>query len=325
MLLPLELVFQIIESLRPKYSNVLLRHSHPITQTLLSFTLVCRATRPVANRCLLQHCVYLSSKSRLQSFLSDLSNRPELGNTKAIFLNPYSDVTDNLYNDTISVSIHQIFSHTYTSLRRLIIDWPAQESEDLFPHQLPCVLGGLMLLENLEEFVSVQVLFGGTFFAFRPYGSNENSQICTKWPKLRRLALFGRITDGGTWTQIAQQPQLETFVLTCATGLETCNIKALYFSKTQRPIKIMLVNKSQKQIRFSQFAGRRDWDRNDPDKKMTIMTYDVPDVFEEDSAGNDKTCQEYVRAGAENGTLWQWEGEVISHPPVFPLRSPVAS
>lgn len=259
MLLPLELVFQIIESLRPKYSNVLLRHSHPITQTLLSFTLVCRATRRVANRCLLQHCVYLSSKSRLQSFLSDLSNRPELGNTKAIFLNPYSDLTHNLYDDTVSVFIHQIFCHTYSSLRRLIIDWPFRQSEDLFPNQLPCVLGGLLLLEN------------------------------------------------------------------CATRLETCNIKALYFSKTQRPIKIMLVNKSQKQIRFSQFAGRRDWDRNDPDKKMTIMTYDVPDVFEEDPAGNDETCQEYVRAGAENGTLWQWEGEVISHPPVFPLRSPVAS
>lgn len=55
---------------------------------------------------------------------------------------------------------------------------------------------------------------------------------------------------------------------------------------------------------------------------MTIMTYDVPMVFEDDD--HYEVCRDYVKAGAENGTLWEWEGEIIPHPPVFPPRSQVA-
>jgi hypothetical protein len=48
------------------------------------------------------------------------------------------------------------------------------------------------------------------------------------------------------------------------------------------------------------------------------MTYNVPMIFAGESA--DTVCCNYVRAGAENGTLWDWEGEVIQHP--LPLPGP---
>ncbi len=47
--LPLELVLIVITCSVPK-PGVLLRPSHPITQTLLSFTLVCHETRKVVRR-----------------------------------------------------------------------------------------------------------------------------------------------------------------------------------------------------------------------------------------------------------------------------------
>jgi hypothetical protein len=42
----------------------------------------------------------------------------------------------------------------------------------------------------------------------------------------------------------------------------------------------------------------------DPERKMTIATYTIPVPFEDDCPA--ETCQDYVRIGAETGTLWDW-------------------
>jgi hypothetical protein len=44
---------------------------------------------------------------------------------------------------------------------------------------------------------------------------------------------------------------------------------------------------------------------------MTIITYNVPLLNEEESP---KTVfEDYIKAGAEGGSLWHWEGEVVPH------------
>jgi hypothetical protein len=107
-------------------------------------------------------------------------------------------------------------------------------------------------------------------------------------------------------------PKLRTLVLTRADGLPYWNIKQQYCKDSVRPIKVLLVNVEEHQIRYGNLR-RQGWDRFDPQKKMSIMTYNVPSLYvDEDPI---EICQEYVKTGAENGTLWSWEGEMIQHMP----------
>lgn len=306
--LPLELVLRVVETLCPKYPNVLVPPSHPITQTLLSFTLVCHATRRVANRCLLKHCVYLSTNFRLELFLSDLANRPELCKTESLFFDSKSEGT---FRPFMPIRIYELFGHTSSSLKRLVISLPSLQ---LLRYDELCVINeASMLLDNLEECV---LLAHG----------DQRTLLPGFWvarPKIRRLALVDQTLDRQFWSDIANLPQLETLVLISPHSMDVHNWKAMYFVETQRPLKVIVVNVARKQIRSSQFAGRKHWDRYDPQKKMTIMTYDVPMAFEDDDEL--EVCDYYVRVGAENGTLWDWEGEIIPHPPVFPPRQVATS
>ncbi|KAH7122638.1 hypothetical protein B0J11DRAFT_344941 [Dendryphion nanum] len=300
--LPIEIVLHIVEALRPKYNNVLVSPSHPITQTLLSFTLVCHATRRVANRALLQHCIYLSSKARLRSFLLTASNRPGPCKIEALFLSPFDE---SGYDHPTATSIRDLFAHVFPSLRRLIIDIPLlslrRGDGSLGARQV--LRDGLSRLENLEEFVSVH-----KELPFRDHSGNW-----TRWPNLRRLALFNVAATPKFWADIAAMARLETLVLTCADTLATVDVKREYFRFSPRPLKVLVVNVASEQLQYSHMTGRRSWDRIDPHKIMTLMTYDVPTFFEEDSVT--EVCQEFVKAGAENGTLWEWEGDIIPHPP----------
>lgn len=308
--LPLELVLKVIEALRPKYSNVLLPQSHPITQTLLSFTLVCHATRRVANRCLLQHCVYLNSESRIRSFSSDIYNRQELRTTEAISLQPFELELETEQSITVSREILDILTVNRLSLKRLVIALPNFYGySNRGDQELRDIEKGIALLENLEELVSLG----------RDFYTRIQPDSWAVWPKLRRLVLSDPHNIPAFWAQIARLPRLETVVFVPAYHCNYRNVKAMYFAETDRPIKIILVSTAQLQIQHSQFFGRRMWDRIDPEKKMTIMTYDVPMVFQSDS--NRPFVTDYVRAGAENGTLWDWEGEIVPHPPVFPPRA----
>lgn len=308
--LPIELVLHVVESLKPKYSNVLLPNSHPITQTLLSFTLVCRATRRVANQCLRQHCVHLSSDSRVRSFVSDMSNRQELRKTEAMYIHAWEI---GVHDTDFSNLAFGLFSNISSHLRRLVVELPVDYPSHYTMDQLGLFHSGFKLLSNLEEFVSVH----DDLFVVRTRPSPWNF-----WPKLRRLALSGAMIDAHFWSDIAAFSQLETVVLSCQALLDEYNIKALYLAHTQRPLKVLIVHIAHCQTRSSQFAGRKDWDKNDPHKRMTIMTYDVPMLFENEYKMGDAAdiVEAYVRTGAENGTLWDWEGDIISHPPVFPPK-----
>ena len=305
--LPLELVLSVITNSLPKYRNVILSPSHPITQTLLSFTLVCHETRKVANRYLRQYCVYLSSEARLRAFLLEIPHRPELRQTDSLFLAPFDGGTiDDLPTASF---VRELFNYTCGSLKRLIIDIPLRS---LYPENdhlaVRTVLReGFQKLENLEELVSVR---DELFLSITHHGGEL--PVWKFWPKLRRLALYNVDADSDFWRDVAHMKALETVVLTRADGLRDNNIKKAYFKHADRRLKVLLINVEEDQIRFSNMP-RINWDKIDAMKKMTIMTYNVPCPFEEDDPVD--ICQDYVRIGAENGTVWDWEGEQIQHQP----------
>jgi hypothetical protein len=309
--LPIELVLNVITCSLPKYPNVILAPSHPITQLLLAFTLVCHETRRVANRYLLQHCVYLCSESSLRSFLLQVPTRPELCNAPSILLSPFGSSLDD---QPTAQWVRELFNYTCTSLKRLVIDIPLRslypENDHLDVRRI--LREGFGRLENLEDFVSVK----DELFLDTVHHGGE-TPVWRSWPKLKKLALYNVDADPDFWRNVAKS-QVEVLVLTRADGLREFNIKAQYFEHTKRPIKVMLVNVEQDQVRFGNMR-RFGWNAADPHKKMTIMTYNVPTLYAEEEENPVEICQDYVRAGAENGTLWSWEGEVMQHLPKVPV------
>ncbi|KAF1967024.1 hypothetical protein BU23DRAFT_484864 [Bimuria novae-zelandiae CBS 107.79] len=301
--LPIELVLNVITCSLPK-PNVLLRPEHPITQLLLQFTLVCHETRRVANRALREHCVYLSSGARLRSLLLAISVRPDLKHITALFLAPFSTTIDQ----PTTVCIRELLFYTCRTLKRLIIDMPLRSLNVEDVHHLvilQTLQQGLSRLEHLEEFVSVR-----DEIIFDPWSGEVP---LTHWPKLKRLANYNPTANRGFWRSMAgRMKHLETLVLTRADGLRDCDIKAQYFSCCNRPIKVLLINVDSQQMRYGNFR-RGGW-AADKNKIMTIMTYSIP-LFMDDDA--EEVCQDYVKIGAEHGTLRDWEGELIPHPPLI--------
>ncbi|KAF2680714.1 hypothetical protein K458DRAFT_279906, partial [Lentithecium fluviatile CBS 122367] len=281
--------------------NVLLAPSHPITQLLLSFTLVCKETRRLAQRYLLQHCVYLANGLHLSSYLLTIPTRPELRNITALFLAPFGDTIDSLPTATW---VRELFGFTCSTLRRLIIDMPLRtcHAEDDHLGVRAVLREGFSRLENLEEFVSVQDEL------YLVLWDENEAPFWTRWKRLKRLAIYNPDVEDEFFEHVGKLPELETLVLTRADSLQTTNLKREYFRHCQKPLKVLLFNVDGYQIRFSRML-RAGWDTVDPGRKMTISTYTVPLLFENDCLV--ETCQDYVRIGAENGTLWGWEGEMI--------------
>ncbi|CAI6333438.1 unnamed protein product [Periconia digitata] len=308
--LPIELVLNIITCSLPK-PNVLLAPAHPITQLLVTFTLVCRETRKLATRYLYQHCIYLSSQERLSSLLLTIPSRPALRNISALYLAPFGHTIDD---QPVAIWVRELFNYTCHTLKRLIIDMPLRSlyPEDDHLGVRDILRQGFLRLENLEEFVSVR---DEIFLSLEHDGTEP--QFWRNFPKLKRLALYNPDINPEFWEDVAAVTQLECLVLTRADGLHSrdgSNFKTEYFRHCDRPLKVLLVNTDSDQIRSGNMRRER-WDDIDPTKKMLIMTYNIPLLFEDDNPI--EVCQVYVKTGAEYGTIWNWDGEVIQHRPKF--------
>jgi hypothetical protein len=249
--LPLELVLNVLTCSLPK-PNVLLAPSHPITQLLLSFTLVCKETRRLANRYLLQHCVYLSQEPRLSSYLLTIPSRPDLRSVTALFLAPFNDTIDNL---PTAAWVRELFGFTCLTLKRLIIDMPLRtcypEEDHLGVRNI--LREGFSRLENLEEFVSVRDEL------YLEAQDGNTPAFWTRWKRLKRLAVYNPDVDVMFWQNVAKMSELETVVLTRADSIGETNIKKSYFAHCQRPIKVLLFNVDESQIRFTKML-RGGWD-----------------------------------------------------------------
>ncbi len=233
-----------------------------------------------------------------------MPTRPELSKVTALYLAPILERNSR----NVASWICELFDYTCTTLKRLIVDITLRcghlNEDDA--GIITTLRQGFSKLENLEELVIVQ-----NALLLRTTVTVDHYASWRRFRKLRRLAVYQAYASPQFWEDVAKMPQLETVVLTRAEGLKHTNIKTNYFQHADRPLKVLLIDGEDDQIRFSAMRRER-WDAVDPHKKMTVMTYNIPMFMNDDPR---QVCRDYVRTGAEYGTLWDWEGEVIQHPP----------
>ncbi|EOO02419.1 hypothetical protein UCRPA7_2030 [Phaeoacremonium minimum UCRPA7] len=208
--------------------------------------------------------------------------------------------------------IRELFYLVCGSLRRLVIDMPLRSLYPADDHLnvRKTLREGFSTLTKLEEFVSVR-----DELYLRVYEREwliEEAEVWTLWPALRRLALYNVDADEQFWGRVAGMPKLETLILTRADGMQETCIKSSYFAATQRPIDVLIVNVSTEHPRE---IPRWAWQDVDPQMKMQVMVYDVPTSFygDEDYI---TLCQDWVKAAALRGTLWDWKGYLLQPAPV---------
>ncbi|KAH7390516.1 hypothetical protein BKA66DRAFT_607568 [Pyrenochaeta sp. MPI-SDFR-AT-0127] len=165
---------------------------------------------------------------------------------------------------------------------------------------------GFVRLVNLEEFVSTQHnltldLAGG-----------EYAVVWMKWSKLKRLALWHPDADlePEFWNRIAKHSSLETLVLPNFGRHDRINIKEQYFNHTDRPFTVIFC-KPPGWYTVKPEDSLGDWEDHNPTPKMTILEHDMPEVGDQNRL---ELYQGYFRASAENGTLWNWEGQILKGP-----------
>ncbi len=144
----------------------------------------------------------------------------------------------------------------------------------------------------------------------------EHAYVWTKWPKLKRLALYNPNMDPDHWRNVALHPSLETIVMCNVDYLDYTNPKEEYFKHTDRPLKVVLCLSWYWYSNAREF-GSQDWQTTDPDQKMTVVERYIEKSQEEEEQGYEyrgHPLQEYVKAAAEDGSLWSDEGQIVTKP-----------
>lgn len=341
--LPLELIFQVIDSLVGD-SHVILRPSHSITKTLLSLALVCRATYPVASNYLRQHCVYIDNDRRLRDLIycvestkgadatdtqptASLRLGAPLRPISTLYLAPFAATLDD---QPTAIWIRELFCVLHPSLRSLVVDVPLRSlcPADDHLNVRKTLRDAFGLLTSLEELVSVrdELYLDVLEPDWRRADEPREAPVWTLWPGLRRLALYNVDADERFWANARGMRELETVVLTRADGLwDTC-LKSAYLGVSAsggavtaadgpepgapppRPLKVVLVNVSSQHP--DRFAGQRKWAQVDPGNVVSAATYDVPVSFYGDD-DDIQLCQNWVKTAALRKELWEWEGTPV--------------
>ena len=303
--LPLEIILHVIDAFVPDRPGVLLPQSHSSTKTLLAFSLVCRGTYSLATTYLRRHCAYLDSQSRLRNFLlCQTPSARNLQHVSSLYLAPFGS---SLYDLPTAVLVHEILCAVAGTLTKLVIDmplrslWPADDHLNV----RRTLREAFKRLTNLEEFVSVQ---DELFLRITdPEWGTRDVDVWTGWPRLRRMALYNPDAVLGFWHSVGEMPMLESLVLTRADALEESCMKSPYFSRTQRPLKVIIANVASDQ---PQMIPRGAWNTVDPCMKFHASFFNVPTSFYGDENPSE-LCKSWVRRAAIRGTLWDWQGSLL--------------
>lgn len=309
--LPMELIYQIMDCTLPDNPAAILPASDTRTKTLISFTTVCRATCALASTYLRRHCVYLDSGTRLQRFRTAQLLDPApcghgqgLRNLTSMYLAPFGPSLDDL---STALLIRDVFGEVRGTLKRLVFEMPFYSLYLFENHQRAgeVLRDSVKMLTALEEVVSVRdELF------FEPEELNRPAHkppMWTMWPEIRRLALYKPRTPADFWHHVASMPKLDSLVLTAAMSLGNVCIKTEFFSQADRPIKVLLVDISSDQ---PEAMPRWNWKAADPEGRMRVVMYNVPTSYYGDEPAV-KVCWDWVRRGATNGTIWDWGGTLL--------------
>lgn len=345
--LPLELIFSIIASLLGD-PQIIYGPSHSSTETLLSFTLVCRATYSVATNYLREQCLFIdddrrlrdlihtveSTKHRVQGYSGAGTDIPKslpiqpgssLRPIASLYLSPFARTIDN---QPIAIWIRELFCLVHPTLRRLVIDIPLRSLYPADDHLnvRKTLREAFSMLTELEEFTCVR---DELYLDIQEpeWRTERETTVWTLWPKLRKLALYNVDADERFWKSVRGMKALDMVVLTRADGLESTCMKTEYFDTASggdasddtgtvdaeepalpRPLKVVIVNISTNQPNY--LGGRWKWDKVDPNNIMKVMTYDVPTSFYGDE-NPIYLCQQWVKMAALRGEIWEWEGDLV--------------
>lgn len=315
--LPTEIILHIVDQLAlDGRGTIAYEPSHPITRTLISFTLASRATYPPAVRHLYSRCLHIDSSQRLRRLLNSITAIPQvptlrpanvLGYVTSLYLAPFDG--DSIDDQPTAHWIRELFLRVAPTLKRLVIDMPLRSIYPFSDHLgvRPLLRHGFEALVNLEEFVSVQ-----DDLYLNLYDREENKAeetVWTLWPKLRRLGLYNADCVEEFWETVARMPQLDSLVMTRPDGLEEADIKAELLARTTQPMKILIVNAA---LHHTELRGSEAWPEIDKAGRVSVSRYHVPIWGPEgDDLNPISVCQDWVRDGAIRGIIWDLEGILL--------------
>lgn len=311
--LPPELLQLVVESVLPANTQALIPTNHSAARTLLALTRVSRVTYRLASRLLRQRCLYMESSRRLgdvllcmNRFVPTLPPTLSLRHVTSLYLAPFEG---SLGDQPTAMWVRELFCEVADTLRRLVVQMPFRSLDPLDDHLnvRRTLRDGFQQLTKIEEFACL-----GEYPALSvPDG---NTDVWRLWPELRRLVLFDVPADSHwLWWDIATLRQLRHVVLARPQNLEAVNIKDEYFHKLprdhpalDREICVVLLDAAY-EIPAVPVAG---WAQIDPEGRMTVEQYEVPIPFYGDETPSEMVTG-WVKRGALDGTLWEWEGERI--------------
>ncbi|KAL4979887.1 hypothetical protein BDW66DRAFT_147802 [Aspergillus desertorum] len=235
MQLPPELILLIIEALIPPKPPIF-PPGHSVTRTLLSLTLTCKLTHPLARELLFTHCLYLNSGKRIEDALehSQLCKSARCSpagankgtRARSVFLAFPSAVTISL--SSTDRQIGRLLSLFSTGICRLVIDLPLRHlfldtTENRSAHVV--IYGAISCLEAVEEFCYLRDALGTAPYRHtwpdRFDTSGWSLGVTLVWPRLRRLALCNPAFDHLLMGTLRQSPNLTHLAFTCPSRLES--------------------------------------------------------------------------------------------------------
>jgi|TARA_R110002003_G_scaffold48_28_gene4192 hypothetical protein len=252
--------------------------------------------------------VYLDSERRLGSFLRAIPHRPALREISSLTLAPFEYDIDDL---PLCSWVRELFCFTCESLTKLVIDIPLRTCypEDDHLAVRPVLREGFERLVNLVEFVSTQDEL------YLDVVRRENACVWEQWPKLKRLALYNVAADETFWRRVAHHPSLDVLILSNPDCINEVDPKAAFLKHATRSLSATVCYASYRRMDVPDYASHSTWKAIDPKGRLMIMFKCITDdLWERD------TFQACIRSAGEDGSLWHWQGEEITHPEQFSVR-----
>ena len=305
--LPPELLLQVIDSGLPRNTQLILSANDIVTKTLLSWTVVSRATYAHASKQLRERCVYLDSSRRLANLLLCLPRVVPtlplplpLNHITSMYLAPFGKTLDD---QPTAMWVRELFFAVSSSLTRLVVEMPFKTLDRMSDHlSVRNILReGFASLNKLQEFVSL-----GDFPSLRI--QDGQMDIWRHWPDIQRLAVFGAPLNARLfWVNIVSLRKLDTLVLAKAQHVLETNMKKEYVeacdASLDRDIKVMLMDVAY-DVRDVEST---DWEKYDPEDRIVVQMFEVPTSYYGDESALEVVTS-WVKRGAVQGTLWEWNG-----------------
>ncbi|OGM51157.1 hypothetical protein ABOM_000116 [Aspergillus bombycis] len=326
--IPAEVILHIIECLVPSAHTVAFPPAHPVTQTLISLTLVSSLTHRTAKRLLLKHCLYLDSEKRLDHVLPQLhtDDGKQEADPMGLFLAPFPN--NSLEEPQVVKQVGQLSSYVCGNLRRLVIDVPLRY---LYPDEdvqgLRKILrASFVRLTKLEEFCSVQ---DEMYCDTTEHGTEP--PVWSLWPRLKHLALYNQSVEGLGFLQALQRcSNLTHLVLTRPDSLTEPIDRGLEGHKWWSFLKRVVIVNTAKGHEIEFYTRESDWRMSFLGHMMRLQHSDrsVSNILSQDTnplleyiavdlspgraADDIGLCQEFVQQHAVQGTLWSYPGAPYS-------------